>query len=377
MPKSNGKSRPVRQKSASPPPMPRLMAPEACRARRKSVCAVLVAPPSPTLERQSETHLSSPLRSKTKKSPPKDHKHLIPADVTLGVQQNANVRRKSSPAIADFNSDAVPSLQGSLSMAGALSSSSSGISKSQNNSPVSRNELKVSSGSSRRLSNPLTNREKGQHLLVCQLCLLAAAAGDRCVKCNPELRRHSASGPGQVVASSTSLVAQPSTSNSNSSCSSSKSSSRTNLCPALFFSPGKSCPEVSSPIRENSLTAAPHAKKHRSSSNGSIIGLCFRNNNLLRKDNKKLSMSSSLHQLYISGLNTSSTDMRSEHTVRSGHQEIQTLYAANNVTYPDSISINLVNAPDNSTVQCDCGHINCPLCNLMMNLELTDPSLLK
>ena len=38
------------------------------------------------------------------------------------------------------------------------------------------------------------------------------------------------------------------------------------------------------------------------------------------------------------------------------------------------MSINLVNAPDNSLVQCDCGHINCPMCNLMMNLELTEPT---
>lgn len=66
-----------------------------------------------------------------------------------------------------------------------------------------------------------------------------------------------------------------------------------------------------------------------------------------------------------------STDMR-ENTVISGHQEIRTLYAPNNVVYPDSISVNLINAPGNSTVQCDCGHINCPLCNLLMNLELSE-----
>ena len=55
-------------------------------------------------------------------------------------------------------------------------------------------------------------------------------------------------------------------------------------------------------------------------------------------------------------------------------QNIGTLYAPNNMTYPESISINLLNAPGDSTVQCDCGHINCPFCNLMMNLELTDTS---
>ncbi len=71
-----------------------------------------------------------------------------------------------------------------------------------------------------------------------------------------------------------------------------------------------------------------------------------------------------------------STDMR-ENTVISGHQEIRTLFAPNNVVYPDSISVNLVNAPGNSTVQCDCGHINCPLCNLMMNLELSEQTFYK
>ena len=56
-------------------------------------------------------------------------------------------------------------------------------------------------------------------------------------------------------------------------------------------------------------------------------------------------------------------------------QNIGTLYAPNSKTYhPESISINMLNAPGDSTVQCDCGHINCPLCNLMMNLELTDPN---
>jgi len=65
-----------------------------------------------------------------------------------------------------------------------------------------------------------------------------------------------------------------------------------------------------------------------------------------------------------------STDVR-ENTVRSGHAEIGTLYAANDVTYPpERVSVNLVNAPEDSLLQCDCGHINCPLCNLLMNLEL-------
>ena len=41
------------------------------------------------------------------------------------------------------------------------------------------------------------------------------------------------------------------------------------------------------------------------------------------------------------------------------------------------MTVNLLNAPNESTVQCGCENINCPFCNLMMNLELTDPSVLK
>lgn len=51
---------------------------------------------------------------------------------------------------------------------------------------------------------------------------------------------------------------------------------------------------------------------------------------------------------YISQIK--STDIR-ENTVISGHLEIQTLFAPNNVVYPDSISVNLINAPGNSTIQ--------------------------
>lgn len=85
------------------------------------------------------------------------------------------------------------------------------------------------------------------------------------------------------------------------------------------------------------------------------------------------SSSGSLQKLNISGLNPSSSDMR-VNTVISGHQNIGTLFGPNSMTHPESISINMLNAPGDSTVQCDCGHINCPLCNLMMNLELTDPT---
>ena len=35
------------------------------------------------------------------------------------------------------------------------------------------------------------------------------------------------------------------------------------------------------------------------------------------------------------------------------------------------------NALTYSLFQCHCGHINCPCCNLLMNLEITDPDLLQ
>jgi len=276
---SNNSCKPLRQKSASPPPR-LLAAPETgSRARRRSVCAVLVAPPSPTKDMNHEigaishqgysspNQLHSAAAGRTRRSPPSksskhksggggEQKHSGGGGGGLAVKQQHSAAaegRRRSIAVAEIMSAAaadvsVPynSLQGSLSMAGALSSSTMLINQHTGTGPPDgggggsgggQMELQVATSNNlRRLSNPSTKQEKG--------------------------------------------------------------------------------------------------------------------------------------------LNTSSTDVRGDHIVRSGHQEIQTLYAANNVNYPDSISINLVNAPDNSTVQCDCGHINCPLCNLMMNLELTDPSLL-
>ena len=69
--------------------------------------------------------------------------------------------------------------------------------------------------------------------------------------------------------------------------------------------------------------------------------------------------------LFISGLSTLTEELsiRKTEAVSSPFEQYDNLY-----------SINMVNAPDNSTVQCDCGHINCPMCNLLMNLELTEPT---
>ena len=41
-----------------------------------------------------------------------------------------------------------------------------------------------------------------------------------------------------------------------------------------------------------------------------------------------------------------------------------------------SAAINYMNAPDQSTTQCDCGYDSCPFCNLLLNMEMTDPSML-
>lgn len=41
-----------------------------------------------------------------------------------------------------------------------------------------------------------------------------------------------------------------------------------------------------------------------------------------------------------------------------------------------SHAINYMNAPNQSTTQCDCGNDDCPFCNLMLNMEMTDPNML-
>lgn len=62
--------------------------------------------------------------------------------------------------------------------------------------------------------------------------------------------------------------------------------------------------------------------------------------------------------------------------IRSGHLELNSLYASNDIrTGP--ITVNLCNAPNNSTVQCGCENISCPFCNLMLSIEQTDPTVLQ
>ena len=64
--------------------------------------------------------------------------------------------------------------------------------------------------------------------------------------------------------------------------------------------------------------------------------------------------------------------------VRSGHLEFDTLYASNaSAVGRQEVTVNVVNAPNNSTTQCGCENINCPFCNLMLSIEKMDPSVLQ
>ena len=40
------------------------------------------------------------------------------------------------------------------------------------------------------------------------------------------------------------------------------------------------------------------------------------------------------------------------------------------------LAINAMNAPNQGTTQCDCGYDTCPFCNLLLNMEMTDPTML-
>ena len=64
--------------------------------------------------------------------------------------------------------------------------------------------------------------------------------------------------------------------------------------------------------------------------------------------------------------------------VRSGHIELNTIYASNDSEVGrQPITVNVVNAPNNSTLQCGCENISCPFCNLILSIEKTDPSVLQ
>jgi len=66
----------------------------------------------------------------------------------------------------------------------------------------------------------------------------------------------------------------------------------------------------------------------------------------------------------------------SEDIVRSGHMDYNTLYASNDQETGD-LTVNLINAPNDSTLQCGCENINCPFCNLMMSIGSSDTTILQ
>ena len=55
--------------------------------------------------------------------------------------------------------------------------------------------------------------------------------------------------------------------------------------------------------------------------------------------------------------------------LRSGHIEVDTLYGAQG---GGQLSVNSMNAPNNSTMQCGCENIDCPFCNLMLSVQMKD-----
>lgn len=53
--------------------------------------------------------------------------------------------------------------------------------------------------------------------------------------------------------------------------------------------------------------------------------------------------------------------------IRSGHIEVDSLYGGAG----GQLTVNAMNAPNNSTMQCGCENIDCPFCNLMMSVQMS------
>jgi len=54
--------------------------------------------------------------------------------------------------------------------------------------------------------------------------------------------------------------------------------------------------------------------------------------------------------------------------MRSGHIEVDTLYSGG---AGGGMTVNSMNAPNNSTMQCGCENIDCPFCNQMMSIQMS------
>ena len=55
--------------------------------------------------------------------------------------------------------------------------------------------------------------------------------------------------------------------------------------------------------------------------------------------------------------------------MRSGHIEVDSLYGSGD---NKGLTVNAMNAPNNSTMQCGCENIDCPFCNQMMSIQMSD-----
>jgi len=54
-------------------------------------------------------------------------------------------------------------------------------------------------------------------------------------------------------------------------------------------------------------------------------------------------------------------------TYKSGHMEVDSLYSGQS----GSLTVNSMNAPNNSTLQCGCENIDCPFCNQMLSIQMS------
>jgi len=52
---------------------------------------------------------------------------------------------------------------------------------------------------------------------------------------------------------------------------------------------------------------------------------------------------------------------------KSGHMEINSLYSGDS----GQLTVNSMNAPNNSTLQCGCENIDCPFCNQMLSIQMS------
>jgi len=88
----------------------------------------------------------------------------------------------------------------------------------------------------------------------------------------------------------------------------------------------------------------------------------------------KSSIYETLNKLTLSSLSNSSGDLEQPvgSAIKSGHKEIERIFSREEDSEElEEFCLNDLNCPNSSTVQCGCGLISCPCCNLLMNLQMT------